>query len=85
MFEEYVDHGISGAKGRDKRPAFDGLCKAATRKEFDLIAAWSVDRLGRSLQHLANFVVNCTRRMSGYIFTSKQWTPRRPPDERCFR
>ena len=56
VIEEYVDHGISGAKGRDKRPAFDGLCKAATRKEFDLIAAWSVDRLGRSLQHLANFL-----------------------------
>jgi len=49
---EYVDHGISGAKGRDKRPKLDAILKAATRREFDVIAAWSVDRLGRSLQHL---------------------------------
>src|SRR4249919_520753 len=25
----YRDHGISGAKGRDKRPAFDKLCRDA--------------------------------------------------------
>jgi DNA invertase Pin-like site-specific DNA recombinase len=56
IVEEFVDHGISGAKGRDKRPAFDRMCKAAVRKEFDLIAAWSVDRLGRSLQHLVTFL-----------------------------
>jgi DNA invertase Pin-like site-specific DNA recombinase len=48
----YEDNGISGAKGRDKRPALDALMKAATRREFDLVAAWSVDRLGRSLPHL---------------------------------
>ena len=41
--------GISGSKGRDYRPAFDALCKDATRRRFDLIMAWSVDRLGRSL------------------------------------
>jgi Resolvase, N terminal domain len=44
------------AKGRDKRPAFDRLCKDATRRQFDIIAAWSVDRLGRSLQHLVSFL-----------------------------
>src|SRR5881275_302638 len=52
----YKDHGISGAKGRDKRPAFDALCKAATRREFDMVMAWSVDRLGRSLQDLITFL-----------------------------
>src|SRR5258708_15461833 len=52
----YRDHGISGAKGRDKRPAFDQLCKDATRRQFDVIAAWSVDRLGRSLQNLLTFL-----------------------------
>jgi len=51
-----VDHGISGAKGRDKRPAFDSMCKGVIRKEFDLIMTWSVDRLGRSLQHLVTFL-----------------------------
>jgi DNA invertase Pin-like site-specific DNA recombinase len=54
--EVYKDHGISGAKGRDKRPAFDRLCKDATRRQFDVIAAWSVDRLGRSLQDLIAFL-----------------------------
>jgi DNA invertase Pin-like site-specific DNA recombinase len=52
----YKDHGISGAKGRDKRPAFDALCRAAARREFDLVMAWSVDRLGRSLQDLVGFL-----------------------------
>ena len=54
--ETFADNGISGAKGREKRPAFDKLCKAATRREFDIIMAWSVDRLGRSLQDLITFL-----------------------------
>src|SRR5262245_32293889 len=37
----FEDHGISGAKGRDKRPAFDALLKAAVRREVDMIAVWS--------------------------------------------
>ena len=53
---EFVDHAISGAKGRDQRPAFDKLQKGAVRKDFDMVAAWSVDRLGRSLQDLVNFL-----------------------------
>lgn len=53
---EFIDQGVSGAKGRDQRPAFDKLLKGAMRKEFDLIAAWSVDRLGRSLQDLVGFL-----------------------------
>ena len=52
----YKDHGISGAKGRDKRPAFDALHKAAVRREFDVVMAWNVDRLGRSLQDLVSFL-----------------------------
>jgi DNA invertase Pin-like site-specific DNA recombinase len=53
---EYVDHGISGAKGRKDRPRFDALLHAVARKEFDMVAAWSVDRLGRSLQDLVSFL-----------------------------
>jgi DNA invertase Pin-like site-specific DNA recombinase len=52
----YKDHGISGAKGRDKRPAFDALCKDAARRQFDVVMAWSVDRLGRSLKDLIDFL-----------------------------
>ena len=47
IIEVYCDHGIIGSKGRDKRPAFDRLCKDAAKRRFDLIMAWSVDRLGR--------------------------------------
>ena len=42
----YKDHGISGAKGRDKRPGFDSLCRDASQRKFDVVMAWSVDRLG---------------------------------------
>lgn len=50
----YKDEGISGSKGRNKRPAFDAMLNAAVRREFDMVAAWSVDRLGRSLQDLVS-------------------------------
>jgi DNA invertase Pin-like site-specific DNA recombinase len=56
VVEKFVDAGISGAKGRDKRPAFDQLLKAAVRRKIDVVAAWSVDRLGRSLQDLVGFL-----------------------------
>lgn len=49
---EYTDEGISGAKGRDKRPALDALMKDATRGKFDMLAATALDRLGRNLRHL---------------------------------
>src|SRR5436190_21640285 len=52
----YKDHGISGAKGRDKRPAFDALLRDAAKRQFDMVMAWSVDRLGRSLQDLVAFL-----------------------------
>lgn len=56
VVEVYEDNGISGSKGREQRPAFDRLLKAATARKFDMIAVWSVDRLGRSLQHLVTFL-----------------------------
>ncbi|MBR7651728.1 recombinase family protein [Brucella oryzae] len=52
--EVYRDAGISGASPR--RPAFDALCKDAARRRFDVVMAWSVDRLGRSLQGLVAFL-----------------------------
>lgn len=56
IVEVYTDNGISGAKGRDKRPAFDRLHKDATRGRFDIVMGWSVDRLGRSLKDLVGFL-----------------------------
>jgi DNA invertase Pin-like site-specific DNA recombinase len=48
----FKDEGISGGKSREKRPGLDAMLKAVARREFDIVAAWSVDRLGRSLQDL---------------------------------
>jgi DNA invertase Pin-like site-specific DNA recombinase len=48
----YSDEGISGAKGRANRPGLDALLKAVARREVTMVAAWSVDRLGRSLTDL---------------------------------
>jgi DNA invertase Pin-like site-specific DNA recombinase len=50
--EVYEDFGISGAKGRDKRPALDRMLKDANRRRFDVAMAWSIDRVGRSLSDL---------------------------------
>ena len=52
----FEDAGISGAKGRDQRPAFDDLHKAIARREVDIVMSWSVDRLGRSLADLVAFL-----------------------------
>jgi DNA invertase Pin-like site-specific DNA recombinase len=53
---EFVDNGISGAKGRDQRPKLDALLRGAVRRDFDVVMAWSVDRLGRSLQDLVGLL-----------------------------
>ncbi len=82
----FCDDGISGAKGRGMRPAFDRLHKAIVGREIDVIAAWSVDRLGRSLHRislasLARFMV------PGWTCTSigKASIRARWPGRRCFR
>jgi DNA invertase Pin-like site-specific DNA recombinase len=54
--EVFEDNGVSGGKGRDERPGFDRLHRAIIRREIDVIMAWSVDRLGRSLQDLVGFL-----------------------------
>src|SRR4051812_1903434 len=58
VVEEFIDQGISGAKGRDRRPALDSMLKSVIRSEVDVVAAWSVDRLGRSLQDLVGVLTN---------------------------
>jgi DNA invertase Pin-like site-specific DNA recombinase len=56
IVQEYSDSGISGAKGRSDRPALDAMLKAATQRKFDMVMCWSIDRLGRSLQHLVEIL-----------------------------
>jgi len=54
--EVYLDNGISGAKGRDKRPGFDRMLKDASRRKFDVVMAWAIDRMGRSLRDLIEVI-----------------------------
>jgi DNA invertase Pin-like site-specific DNA recombinase len=58
----------SGSKGRDQRPGLDALLQAATKREFDMVAVWSIDRLGRSLQHLVHHLVEFQARGVGLYF-----------------
>lgn len=52
----FEDQAISGAKGRDQRPGYDALLKAIYRREIDIVGAYAVDRLGRSLSDLVAFL-----------------------------
>jgi DNA invertase Pin-like site-specific DNA recombinase len=52
----YEDAGLSGGNGRESRPGLDALTTAVARREIDMVAAWSVDRLGRSLVDLLAFL-----------------------------
>jgi DNA invertase Pin-like site-specific DNA recombinase len=54
IVQTYADQGISGAKGREQRPAFDAMLKDAVRRRYDILLVWSIDRLGRSVLHVAN-------------------------------
>jgi DNA invertase Pin-like site-specific DNA recombinase len=49
VVEEYHDAGISGSKGRKNRPGLDKMLQEAHRRRFDVVMAWAIDRLGRSL------------------------------------
>jgi DNA invertase Pin-like site-specific DNA recombinase len=50
----YEDAGISGAKGRNERPAFNQMLKDAVRGRFQVLMVWPIDRLGRSVLHVAS-------------------------------
>jgi DNA invertase Pin-like site-specific DNA recombinase len=56
VVEVFEDAGISGANGRDKRPGLDRPLKAVARRDVDMVAAWSVNHLGRSLIDLLDFL-----------------------------
>lgn len=52
VMQVYADNGVSGAKGRPQRPGLDALLKDAARGRCDVVLAWALDRLGRSLVDL---------------------------------
>ena len=56
VVEQYSDAGISGSKGRDGRPGLDLMLSDAKRRKFDVVMAWAIDRLGRSLVDLLHTI-----------------------------
>lgn len=56
IIHTFEDRAVSGSVSRTSRPAFKALLEACTRREIDIIACWSIDRLGRSLQDLVGFL-----------------------------
>ena len=52
----YNDVGISGTKGRNGRPGLDSMLNDASRRKFDVVMAWAIDRLGRSLIDLLDTI-----------------------------
>ena len=56
VVEVFRDQGVSGTRDAHQRPGFARLLQAVARREVDVVAAWSVDRFGRSLQQLLAFL-----------------------------
>src|SRR5919205_753158 len=85
VVEEFVDQGISGAKGRDKRPALDSMLKAVIRGEVEVVAAWSVDRLGRSLQDLVGVLSEIREREVDLYLHQQGLDTATPPGRALFQ
>ena len=71
IVDTYIDHGISGAKGKDGRPALKQMMDDSITRKFDVVMISSIDRLGRSLQHLIE-IVNDLQSKTIDLFMLKQ-------------
>jgi len=71
VVQVFVDEGVSGARGRQERSGLNDLLKGVVRKDFDVVCAWSVDRLGRSLQDLIG-ILNDLREKDCDLYLHKQ-------------
>jgi len=80
--EVYRDEGVSGAKGREARHGLDQCLKDTVRGRFSVLMAWSVDRLGRSLQDLLH-TLNDLRGANCDLFLHKQSLDTRTPSGRA--
>jgi Resolvase, N terminal domain len=75
---EFLDNGISGAKGRDRRPGLDKLLQAVARREIDMVMAWSVDSTRPLMQNLVEFLGELHgKRVDLYLHQQGSTPPRR--------
>ena len=70
VVEEY-DETISGTKGVNERDELKRMLKDASRKKFDKLVVWSIDRLGRNMKHLVS-VLSQLKDLEVDIYSYKQ-------------
>ena len=58
---------VSGAKSREKRPAYNEMCQDAFLKKFDIIIGWDVSRFGRSMKEFITFLSEMDENQIGVI------------------
>jgi DNA invertase Pin-like site-specific DNA recombinase len=58
---------VSGAKAREKRPAYNEMCQDAFLKKFDVIIGWDVSRFGRSMKEFITFLSEMDENQIGVI------------------
>ena len=85
IWKVYEDAGISGAKGRDQRPGLVAMMKAVNAKEFDMVATWSVDRLGRSLTDLLGILQDLQEKGVDLFLHQQGLDTSTTAAKRCFR
>ena len=80
---EYVDDGISGAKGADQRPQLAALLEAAHRREFDLLGVWALDRLSREgIEAVLRYVRRLSEAGVGIHSHTESWINTSDPGQR---
>ena len=52
------DETVSGTKSINERPVLKQMLDDASRKKFQMVVVWSVDRVGRSLKHLVSVMTH---------------------------
>lgn len=58
---------VSGAKTREKRPAYNEMCQDAFLKNFDTIIGWDVSRFGRSMKEFVSFLSEMDEKGIGVV------------------
>ena len=82
IFEEFVDHGFSGAK--ERRPALDRLMKAAWVGRFQAVLVWRFDRFARSVKHLITALEHFRSLNLNFISLQEQFDTSTPIGQAMF-
>jgi DNA invertase Pin-like site-specific DNA recombinase len=82
VVEEFVDHGVSGAK--ERRRALDRLMKAAWAGQFQVVLVWRFDRFARSVKHLVTALETFRTLKVGFVSLQEQLDTATPIGQAMF-